>query len=122
VTVEVARVDFVGVPTQDMERAIRFYVDTLGLRKDEHREAEFWAGDTCLSLWKPEWAGQEFMPNATGLIALQVPDVEATRADLEAKGVVFHGETIDSGVCHMAIFSDPDGNKLMLHRRYKPYE
>ncbi len=119
---DVARVDFVGVPTQDMERSIRFYGETLGLRQDEHRQAEFWAGETCLSLWKPEWAGREFTANATGLIALQVEDVDAARGELQAKGVTFRGETIDSGVCHMAIFGDPDGNVLMLHKRYKPYE
>ena len=119
---EVARVDFVGVPTQDMERAIHFYVETLGLRQDEHREAEFWAGDTCLSLWKTEWAGREFAPNVNGVIALQVADVPSARAELEAKGVDFHAETLDTGVCHMAFFRDPDGNELMLHRRYKAYE
>lgn len=32
----------------------------------------------------------------------------------------FAGETIDSGVCHMAFFADPDGNGLMLHHRYAP--
>jgi hypothetical protein len=41
---------------------------------------------------------------------------------LEAKGVQFFGDTFDTGVCHMAIFADPDGNQLMLHRRYAPYE
>jgi len=120
--VEIAKVDFVGIPTQDMERAIEFYVETLGLRQDEHRAAEFWAGETCLSLWKPEWAGQEFRPSTTELIALHVDDVAGSRKDLEAKGVEFHGEIVDTGVCHMAFFNDPDGNSLMLHHRYKPYD
>jgi hypothetical protein len=44
------------------------------------------------------------------------------RAELEATAIVFDRETIDTGVCHMALFSDPDGNALMLHNRYKPYE
>jgi hypothetical protein len=51
-----------------------------------------------------------------------VEDVHAARAELESKGVTFFGETLDTGVCHMAIFADPDGNQLMLHRRYMPYE
>jgi len=49
-----------------------------------------------------------------------VEDVQAARAELEAKGVEFAGETLDSGVCHMAFFRDPDGNDLMLHHRYAP--
>jgi catechol 2,3-dioxygenase-like lactoylglutathione lyase family enzyme len=120
--VDATKLDFVGIPTTDMERSIAFYVGTLGLRQDEHRDAEFWAGDTCVSLWKPEWAGREFAPSETGLLAIHVDDVAAAREELEGKGVQFAGETIDSGVCHMAIFKDPDGNSLMLHHRYKPYE
>ena len=49
-----------------------------------------------------------------------VDDVAAARAELEAAGVGFPAETMDSGVCHMAHFSDPDGNVLMLHHRYAP--
>jgi predicted enzyme related to lactoylglutathione lyase len=117
--VEVAKVDFVGIPTQDIERAIEFYVGTLGLRQDEHRPAEFWIGEQCYGLWKPEWAGQEFSPSQT---VLALHDVAAARAELESKGVEFGRETIDTSVCHMALFTDPDGNALMLHHRYKPYE
>jgi catechol 2,3-dioxygenase-like lactoylglutathione lyase family enzyme len=117
--VEITKVDFVGIPTQDMERATRFYVDTLGLRQDEQRDTEFWAGETCFSLWKPEWAGHAWEPSRTGLIALHVADVAAARAGLEQKGVDFEGDTVDTGVCHMAFFSDPDGNSLMLHHNYE---
>jgi catechol 2,3-dioxygenase-like lactoylglutathione lyase family enzyme len=118
----VTKTDFVGIPTQDMDRAIAFYKDTLGLRQDEHREAEFWAGETCFSLWKPEWAQMEFAPATTAFMALHVEDVAQARKDLEAKGVEFRGEIVDTGVCHMAFFNDPDGNSLMFHHRYKAYE
>ena len=43
-------------------------------------------------------------------------------AELESKGVAFDGETIETGVCSMAFFKDPDGNSLMLHRRYAPHD
>jgi predicted enzyme related to lactoylglutathione lyase len=119
--VNVAKVDFVGIPTQDIERAIEFYIGTLGLRQDAHRPAEFWVGEQCYGFWKPEWAGQEFSPSKT-VLALHVEDVESARAELEAKAIVFDRDTIDTGVCHMALFSDPDGNALMLHNRYKPHE
>ncbi len=117
----VARVDFVGIPTQDMERAKAFYGDVLGLRRDGHSESEFWAGETCFSLWMPEWGGMDFAPQELAMPALRVDDVAAARAELEAKGVQFQGDVLDTGVCHMAIFKDPDGNGLMLHKRYAPY-
>jgi hypothetical protein len=46
--------------------------------------------------------------------------VAVARESLEARGVSFRGPTIDTGVCHMGLFSDPDGNALMLHHRYAP--
>jgi catechol 2,3-dioxygenase-like lactoylglutathione lyase family enzyme len=120
--VQVERLDFVAIPSRDAERSRAFYGETLGLRPDEHARFEFWAGETCLGIWEPERLGGEFAPQRNGHLALHVEDVKAARADLEAKGVDFLGETLDTGVCHMAFFRDPDGNDLMLHRRHKPYE
>lgn len=117
----ITKLDFVGIPARDAERARRFYGEVLGLRPDDHGRFEFWAGDTCLGIWEPERAGREFAPQKNGHLALHVEDVAAARAELEARGVTFLGETFDSGVCHMAFFTDPDGNDLMLHHRYAPY-
>ena len=114
------KLDFVGIPTQDPERSRAFYVETLGLRPDEHSQFEFWVGDTCCGIWEPEKLGMEFAPQKNAHLALQVDDVEAARSDLEAKGVGFVADTLDTGVCHMALFTDPDGNDLMLHHRYAP--
>ena len=114
----ITKLDFVAIPSRDAERAQRFYGDTLGLRPDSHAQYEFWAGDTCLGIWEPERLGREFAPQRNGHLALHVDDVAAARAQLEAKGVAFDGETFDTGVCHMAFFTDPDGNDLMLHHRY----
>jgi catechol 2,3-dioxygenase-like lactoylglutathione lyase family enzyme len=114
--------DFVGVPSTDAERSRSFYVDTLGLRPDDKARFEFWLGDTCFTIWEPEKLGMPFAPQKNAHPALHVDDVAAARADLEAKGVEFAGETFDTGVCHMAFFTDPDGNDLMLHHRYKPRE
>ena len=118
----ISKVDFVAVPSTDAERSRAFYVETLGLRPDEHGRFEFWAGETCFGIWEPERQGREFARQKNAHPALHVDDVEAARAELEAKGVEFFGETLDTGVCHMAFFADPDGNDLMLHRRYAPYE
>jgi catechol 2,3-dioxygenase-like lactoylglutathione lyase family enzyme len=117
----ISKVDTVGVPSQDTERSRRFYVDTLGLRPDERARNEFWVGDTCFGIWEPARFGVEFQPQKNGIALLRVDDVAAARSELEAKGVAFTGETVDTGVCHMATFVDPDGNELVLHKRYAPY-
>jgi catechol 2,3-dioxygenase-like lactoylglutathione lyase family enzyme len=117
--VQVERVDFVSFLTRDIVRAKQFYAETLGLEIETEGDAdmEFRAGQVTLDVFDPSSIGQPFAPSPAGL-ALRVPDVAAARAELEAKGVEFEGETLDTGVCHMAHFRDPDGNALMLHRRY----
>ncbi len=119
---EITGVDFVAVPSTDWKRSRAFYVDTLGLRPDATGQAEFWVGQTCFGIYEPTTFGLEFAPQTTAHLALHVDDVATARAELEAKGVEFQGETFDTGVCHMAFFSDPDGNALMLHHRYAPRE
>ncbi len=121
--IEVERVDFVSFLTADIERAKRFYAETLGLEIETEGpdDIEFRLGQVTLDIFNPASQGQPFAPTLGGY-ALRVPDVAAARAALEAKGVEFRGETLDTGVCHMAFFSDPDGNQLMLHRRYAPRE
>ena len=113
--------DFVAVPSTDAARSRAFYVETLGLRPDDHARWEFWVGETCCAIWEPEKAGMAFAPQTTAHLALHVDDVAAARAALEEKGVGFFGDTLDTGVCHMALFADPDGNGLMLHHRYAPH-
>lgn len=113
--------DFLGIPTRDPERARTFYADTLGLRRDEHAEYEVWAGETCFAIWEPERMGMDFVAQTGNPFPLRVDDVAAARAEFEGRGVEFFGETMDTGVCHMAFFADPDGNQLMLHHRYAPY-
>jgi catechol 2,3-dioxygenase-like lactoylglutathione lyase family enzyme len=118
----ITKLDFVGVPSTDSERSREFYVETLGLRPDDHGRFEFWVGETCFGIWEPAKMGMEFAPQRNAHPALHVDDVAAARAELEEKGVEFKGDIFDTGVCHMAFFSDPDGNDLMLHHRYAPVE
>lgn len=119
----VTGVDFVPLPTRDLEAAARFYGDTLGLRRSVYRPernfAEFETGNLTLSIIDAEQMGLGHHPVGTH-IALHVDDVAQARAALEQAGVAFDGETFDTGVCHMAFFRDPDGNALMLHHRYAP--
>ena len=114
---KVERVDFVNVPTRDYERSIAFYRDVMSLPQNPRVPTEFEAGNVTLALFDPTEADREFQTNGCGDIALRVDDVAAAREELEAKGVEFIGSR-DSGVCHMAFFTDPDGNALILHRRY----
>jgi catechol 2,3-dioxygenase-like lactoylglutathione lyase family enzyme len=116
---QVERVDFVSLLTQDIQRAKRFYTEVVGLEVESEGESdmEFRCGQVTLDIFDPSSIGQPFAPSPGGL-ALRVPDVDAARAELEAKGVEFDGETIETGVCRQAWFKDPDGNALMLHRRF----
>jgi predicted enzyme related to lactoylglutathione lyase len=119
----VTGVDFVTVPAQDIEASRHFYGTVLGLppvkQWGEMPAHEFQAGNLTIAVMDPTAFGQEF--RAHGLpIALQVEDVQAAREDLEAQGVTFVTETMDSGVCHQAIFVDPAGNTLSIHHRYAP--
>jgi predicted enzyme related to lactoylglutathione lyase len=120
----VTGVDFVSVPTRELERAAAFYGETLGLTRSAYRPernyAEFETGTVTLGVVDPERMGiGSFTANANHL-ALHVEDVAAARATLEERGVTFTGDIFDTGVCHMAFFADPDGNALMLHHRYAP--
>jgi predicted enzyme related to lactoylglutathione lyase len=122
----IERTDFISVPVTDMERAKRFYGETLGLPEIEHPGQgfpEYQLGENVsLYLLQMEKIGSKFTGPHTASIALRVPDVAAAQRELETKGVEFGGEPFDTGVCHMAVFKDPDGNQLMLHRRYAPRE
>lgn len=119
----VTGVDFVTVFVADYPAAVKFYGELLGLEHsvDYARipAGEFETGSLTLQVMDSASVGREFRPSGHP-IALHVEDVEAARAKLERAGVEFHGETMDSGVCHMAHFSDPSGNALMFHNRYAP--
>jgi len=115
------RIDFVSIPTRDLDRAAAFYGETLNLERDPRSSAtwpEFTAGNVTLAVVVPEQIGLEFAPLPLGAIAIRGPDVADARAELEQQGIDFERDTFDSGVCHMAFFHDPDGNLLMLHRRF----
>ena len=116
-------VDFAYVPTTDIDRAVDFYGNVLGLEESARYGrmpgVEFETGSLTLAVIQSDAFGIEFERNPNG-IALRVDDVPAAREELEARGVEFTADTIDSGVCHMAFFRDPDGNSLLLHHRYAP--
>jgi predicted enzyme related to lactoylglutathione lyase len=119
----ISGVDFVALPTHDVAASAEFYGETLGLRRSvympERNFAEFETGNLTLSVIDAEKMGLEHKTQQTE-IALQVQDVAEVRRTLEERGVQFKGEILDTGVCHMAFFEDPEGNRFMLHHRYAP--
>jgi catechol 2,3-dioxygenase-like lactoylglutathione lyase family enzyme len=120
----VERVDYIRVPVTDIERARAFYEGVLGLEKNPNSPSEDWieyeAGNVTLAVMTPHTHDYEFAPLPPGTIALRVPDVAAAKEKLAAAGVQVN-DMWDSGVCHGAGFSDPDGNRILLHHRYAPY-
>ena len=123
---EIERVDFVSIPVRDLARADAFYGEVLGLERSPmsgERWVEYETGNVTLALVSPAALGPQFLEDFQPIwmpVALRVPDVAEARRRLESAGVEFQGEIIDSGVCHIAVFHDPDGNTLQLHRRYAP--
>ena len=116
-------VDFVAVSTKDLPKAVEFYEHVLGLERsvylEERNYAEFEIGNVTLSVIDAEKMGMQHSVRGHQ-IALHVADVAAARTALEGRGVEFSGDTFDTGVCHMALFADLDGNPFMLHHRYAP--
>jgi catechol 2,3-dioxygenase-like lactoylglutathione lyase family enzyme len=119
----VTGVDFVTVFVKDFAGAEKFYGEVLGLpcsaRYGKLDGAEFETGSLTLQVMSADAVGRKFEASKHP-IALHVDDVAEARSELESRGVSFVPDTIDSGVCHMAFFEDPDGNTLMLHHRYAP--
>jgi predicted enzyme related to lactoylglutathione lyase len=108
------RVDFIAVPVSDLARADDFYGQTLGLGRNPNSSGDRWVeyetGNLTIAL-----------SMYGGTIGIGVPDVDEARRKVEATGVEFR-DTFDSGVCNGAPFTDPEGNRLLLHRRYAPLE
>ena len=115
---DVQQIDFVSVPTRDVERAVAWYREVLGLPASEFNSGEVETANVTLSFWNPEEQGEAFVPNENG-IALHVADVHAAVEELRGHGADVLGIE-DSGVCHMGFVKDADGNVLILHRRYAP--
>jgi catechol 2,3-dioxygenase-like lactoylglutathione lyase family enzyme len=115
---QVEQVDFVSVPTRDVAAAVAWYREVLGLAESSYTEGEVEAPNVTLSFWNPEADGEPFVANSAG-VGLRVPDVHRAVEEVRAAGAEVIGIE-DSGVCHMGFVKDPDGNVLILHRRYAP--
>ena len=117
----VEHVDFVCRAGHRYGAVDGFYRDTLGLPQiGEGGFPEFKLGDNgFLYLIEPSDRRRVHARRTRRLRAARAGRRRGAR-ELEAQGVEFDGDTLDTGVCHMAFFADPDGNRIMLHRRYAP--
>ena len=119
----VSGTDFITVSTRDLDTAAAFYGDVLGLRRSKQwgrlPAIEFETGNLTIAVMQSDAFGLESRAN-THPIALHVDDFEGAKAELASRGVEFRGDTLDSGVCWQAFFTDPDGNALAIHHRYAP--
>jgi predicted enzyme related to lactoylglutathione lyase len=123
--IDVERVDYIRVPVDDIEKAKHFYGDVLGLPRNPHLDHDDWieyeTSNVTLAVMTPHTHEYDFVPLPPSTIALRVRDVAEAKEKLEAAGVEVNA-VWDSGVCNGAGFSDPAGNRILLHRRYQPYE
>lgn len=119
---KVLAVDFVCYEVSDLKRSVEFYRDVLGLKLGmledggEFQWAEFEIGAVTLSLYPPKFLeGREAKPG--GMVYLAVDDVAQALEELKAHGVTILYGPMETPVCWMAGFLDPDGNQIGLHQR-----
>ena len=115
--------DFLAISSKDFDESVDFYENTLGLERSKQWGSmpahEFETGNLTIAVMQTDAFGIDFKPHSLP-IELHVEDFDAAKAELESRGVKFEGETLDSGVCYQAFFSDPAGNSLAIHHRYAP--
>lgn len=114
----IKEVAFVAIAVSDKERARRFYQETLELKPDHTTMEGAWVeydlggttiGVGCHPAWKPSQEGTS--------VAFEVDDFDATLKKLSERGIAFDIPKTETPVCWMAQFRDPDGNKLLIHKR-----
>ena len=107
-------IDHVYYWTRDLDRAVVFYGEVLGLsltHRAGNEWAEFQAGAVRLALHGTE----EGSVPPGGTVVFRVGDLDAARWALERRGVVFDGHEAEvPGFARFATFHDPDGNPLQL--------
>ena len=114
----IKEVAFIAIAVTDKERSRKFYQETLELKPTHTAHDGAWVeydlgattiGVGCHPVWKPSREGTT--------VVFEVDDIDATIAKLKERGVAFDMDKTESPVCWMAQFRDPDGNKLMVHKR-----
>jgi predicted enzyme related to lactoylglutathione lyase len=114
----IKEVAFIAIAVSDPERARKFYQETLELKPATTAMGGAWVeyelggttiGVGCHPAWQPSRDGTT--------VAFEVDDIDATINKLKERGVTFDMDKTETPVCWMAQFRDPDGNKLLVHKR-----
>jgi predicted enzyme related to lactoylglutathione lyase len=114
----ITEIAFVGAPVTDINRSRDFYEKVIGLKVTMESAGgkwiEFDIGPGTFAIGSyPDWK-----PSGDGtLAAFEVDDINAEIARLKSHGVKVVMDVMETPVCHFAMIADPDGNKLMLHKR-----
>ena len=111
------------IAVKDLDRARKFYEDTLGLKTEDEMEGELLtmkSGDTLINVYRSEFAGT----NKATALTFDVDDIDKEVSELKDKGVFFEHYEVpglkQQGDLHVAEgfktawFKDPDGNILSL--------
>jgi len=119
--VQARGVDFILVSVSDVERARKFYGETLGLKAGSEWPPswfEFGAGDTTIAIGTPPPDAPQPPYRQSGVsFALAVADAKATLDELQQKGVEVRMGADETPVCFMGMVADPDGNQIWIHQR-----
>ncbi len=117
----ITHVKFVSIPVRDQNRALDFYTDKLGFTiltdqpfSDKQRwiELRIPKAETRVVLFTPE--GHEGHVGMFSGVSFSCPDVEATYAELLARGVAFDGPPEKQPWGTFATFKDSEGNGFVL--------
>jgi catechol 2,3-dioxygenase-like lactoylglutathione lyase family enzyme len=111
------------IAVKDLDRARKFYEDTLGLKTEEEWGGEgvtMKSGGTSVNVYTSEFAGT----NKATALNFDVDDLEREVSELKDKGVFFEhydlpglkqeGDIYTAEGMKTAWFKDPDGNILSL--------
>jgi predicted enzyme related to lactoylglutathione lyase len=116
---KVTEIAFTGTPVTDIKRARAFYEGVLGFKPTMESAGGMWIeydqgnGTFAIGCYREVWK-----PSADGTcVAFEVEDLDAEISDLKSKGVKVAMEATDTPICRFAIISDPDGNRILIHRR-----
>ena len=117
---KITEIAFTGIPVTDIARARAFYEGILGLKPTMESAGGAWIeydiGTGTLGIGS---YGDMWQPSAQGTcVALEVDDVDASIAHLKSHGVTLSMEPMDSPVCRFGMVCDPDGNKIIIHKRH----
>jgi predicted enzyme related to lactoylglutathione lyase len=120
----ISHVKFVSIPTNDQERALKFWTEVVGFRvltdqpfDDQQRWIELRIGSSETRLVLFKFDDQGLKPGSPFNGAMACQNVEQTYDELSKRGVEFVSAPQKQPWGTFAVFKDPDGNQFVLSSR-----